>query len=97
MLKSKTKDLQNPQDKPAIEPKKSFREVFLEGEVQSLRAQVIELHSLRAQASELPYLQARLEKQQLSLRAAETREYEQVGVLFHDFNFYHLTALNLVC
>nr|XP_024362645.1 myosin-10-like isoform X3 [Physcomitrium patens] len=77
VLKSKTKDLQNPQDKPAIEPKKSFREVFLEGEVQSLRAQVIELHSLRAQASELPYLQARLEKQQLSLRAAETREYEQ--------------------
>uniref|UniRef100_A0A7I4CJB3 Uncharacterized protein n=1 Tax=Physcomitrium patens TaxID=3218 RepID=A0A7I4CJB3_PHYPA len=84
-LKSRVEDLQKPPEKPALESKKSFLEVSLDGELQSLRAQVTELHSLRArvtqlqraQASEVPSLQARLEQLMLSLQDAETRKHEQ--------------------
>lgn len=79
-LKSQIQNLQNPPESPAKEVKKSFREVTLDGEVQSLRAQLIELQSLRARVSEIPSLQAHLAQLQLSLRAAETRELEQVGM-----------------
>lgn len=77
VLKSQIHNLQNRPESPAKEVKKSFREVTLDGEVQSLRAQLVELQSLRARVSEIPSLQVQLAQLQLSLRAAETRELEQ--------------------
>jgi len=80
VLKLQIQNLQNPPEPPAKEVKKSFREVTLDGEVQSLRAQLVELQSLRARVSEIPSLQAQLALLQLNLRASETKELEQVGI-----------------
>jgi len=43
VLKSQIQNLQNRPESPAKKVKKSFREVTLDGEVQSLRAQLVEL------------------------------------------------------
>ncbi|KAG0584687.1 hypothetical protein KC19_3G228000 [Ceratodon purpureus] len=64
-------------DLKILEAKRSFRVVTLDGEVQSLKAQLTELPNLRARVSEIPSLQAQLGQLQLSLRAAEKREHEQ--------------------
>ena len=69
-------------DLKILEAKRSFRVVTLDGEVQSLKAQLTELPNLRARVSEIPSLQAQLGQLQLSLRAAEKREHEQVGTLY---------------
>lgn len=79
-LKSQIQILQNPPEVPEKEVKKSFREVSLDGEVRSLRAQLVELQALRARVLEIPSLNAHLAQLQLTLRTAETRQHEQVGV-----------------
>lgn len=81
VLKLQIQNLQNPPESPVKEMKKSFREVTLDGEVQSLRAQLIELQNLRARVSEIPSLQAQLAQLQLSLRATESKELERVGIV----------------
>ena len=84
-LKSQTQALQNPPEAPVVEVKRSFREVTLEGEVQSLRAQLTELQHLGAQ---VPSLQAQLAQLERSLRAAEKRELDQVSTLCSIFLFF---------
>lgn len=91
-LKSQIQILQNPPEVPEKEVKKSFREVFLDGEVRSLTAQLVELQALRARVLEIPSLNAHLAQLQLTLRTAETRQHEQVGM----HHFYILKVLSAI-
>jgi chaperonin cofactor prefoldin len=96
-LKSQIQALQNPPEAPVVEVKRSFREVTLEGEVQSLRAQLTELQHLRAQ---VPSLQAQLAQLERSLRAAEKRELDQVSTLAVFYLFLYFVPLawfTLIC